>query len=51
MMLLPRLVKLADDYSGRFLLTLLNCDQYKTFSKEQGVISIPTVQIYVRKGP
>ena len=48
MMLLPRLVKLADDYSGRFLLTLLNCDQYKVFSKDQGVISIPTVQVYVR---
>ncbi len=48
MMLLPRLVKLADDYSGRFLLTLLNCDQYKAFSKDQGVISIPTVQVYVR---
>lgn len=48
MMLLPRLVKLADDYSGRFLLTLLNCDQYKVFSKDQGVISIPTIQVYVR---
>lgn len=48
MMLLPRLVKLADDYSGRFLLTLLNCDQYKVFSKDQGVISIPTVQVYIR---
>jgi putative thioredoxin len=48
MMLLPRLVKLADDYSGRFLLTLLNCDQYKAFSKDQGVISIPAVQVYVR---
>jgi thioredoxin-like negative regulator of GroEL len=48
MMLLPRLVKLAVAYSGRFLLTLLNCDQYKLFSKDQGVISIPTVQVYVR---
>jgi len=48
MMLLPRLVKLADDYSGRFLLTLLNCDQYKVFSKDQGLISIPTARIYVR---
>ena len=46
MRLLPRLVKLADEFGGRFLLTLLNTDQFHDFSKQQGVISIPTVCIY-----
>ncbi len=46
MRLLPTLVKLCDDFGGRFLLTLLNTDDYREFAKRQGVISIPTVRIY-----
>ncbi|WP_424946653.1 tetratricopeptide repeat protein [Candidatus Spongiihabitans sp.] len=49
MKLLPRLVKLADDYGGRFLLMLIDTDRFKNFSNDQGVISIPTVQVYFRE--
>ncbi len=49
MRLLPRLVKLCDDFGGRFLLTLINTDTYQDFAKQQGVISIPTVRIYDRE--
>ncbi len=46
MKLLPRLVRLADQFAGRFLLTLLDTDRFKSFSNHKGVLSIPTVQIY-----
>lgn len=46
MRLLPRLVKLCDDFGGRFLLTLMNTDDFQDFVKQQDVISIPTVRIY-----
>ncbi len=49
MRLLPRLVKLCDDFGGRFFLTLMNTDTYQDFAKQQGVISIPTVRIYHRE--
>lgn len=48
MKLLPRLVKLTDEYGGQFLLMLLDTERFKKFSNDQGVISIPTVQVYVR---
>jgi len=38
MMLLPRPVKLANDYPGRLLLCLLDSDQHKASSKDRGVI-------------
>ncbi len=46
MMLLPRLVNLAEEFGGRFLLTLLNIDEYRLFAQHRGITSIPTVQIY-----
>jgi putative thioredoxin len=49
MRLLPRLIKLCDDFGGRFLLTLMNTDTYQDFAKQQGIISIPTVRIYHRE--
>lgn len=49
MRLLPRLVKLCDDFGGSFLLTLMNTDTYHHFAKQQGVVSIPTVRIYHRE--
>ncbi len=49
MKLLPRLVKLADDFNGQFLLTLLNTDRFRSFARERDVMSIPTVQIYVKE--
>ncbi len=48
MRLLPVLVKLADEFSGRFLLNLLDTDRHKRYARELGVISIPTVQFYLR---
>ncbi len=47
MKLLPRLVKLADEFNGQFLLTLLDTDRFRSFARERDVVSIPTVQIYV----
>ena len=47
--LLPRLVKLAGEFGGRFLLALLDIDEYTAFAQEQGVISIPTVRVYFRE--
>ncbi len=49
MRLLPHLVKLCDDFGGRFLLTLMNTDTHRDFARQQGVISIPTVRIYHRE--
>lgn len=46
MRLLPRLVKLCDDFDGRFLLTLINTDNHQDFVQQLGVFSIPTVHIY-----
>ncbi len=47
MRLLPVLVKLADEFSGRFLLNLLDTDRHRKYARELGVISIPTVQFYL----
>lgn len=49
MKLLPELVRLADEYGGQFLLTLLDTDRFKNFSNSKGIISIPTVQVYCRE--
>lgn len=48
MKLFPVLIKLADEFSGRFLLNLLDTDQHKRYARDMGVISIPTVQFYLR---
>lgn len=47
MKLLPVLIKLADEFSGRFLLNLLDTDRHKRYARDMGVISIPTVQFYL----
>jgi putative thioredoxin len=46
MMLLPRLIRLATEYHGRFLLALLNTDEYGALAREQGVVSVPTVKVF-----
>lgn len=46
MRLLPRLVKLSDEYQGLFLLVVINTDEHGVFVKQLGVTSIPTVRIY-----
>jgi len=46
MMLMPRLLKLAGEIGGRFLLVLLNTDEFGQLSRSQGVVSIPTVKVY-----
>ena len=47
--LMPRLIKLCAEYSGRFLLVMFNTDQLGRFAKEQGVNSVPTVKVYYRE--
>ncbi|MDH3636880.1 MAG: thioredoxin domain-containing protein [Gammaproteobacteria bacterium] len=44
--LLPRLVKLSDEYAGSFLLVLYDTDKHSRFVRDQGVYSIPTVRVY-----
>lgn len=45
-MLTPRLMRLADDYGGRFLLVLLNTDELYALARGHGVASIPTVKVF-----
>ncbi len=46
MMLLPRLMRLTEEFAGRFLLVLLNTDEFGPFARDQGVNSIPTLKVY-----
>lgn len=46
MMLMPRLVRLAQEFGGRFLLVLLNTDELGRLAREHGVMSIPTVKAF-----
>lgn len=47
MKLMPRLIRLADEYSGKFLLVLLNTDDHGRLAKEEyGVTSVPTVKFF-----
>ena len=48
MMLLPRLTRLTDEFAGRFLLVLLNTDDFGTFARDHGIDSIPTLEVYLR---
>ncbi|NKB78122.1 MAG: hypothetical protein GKR96_14095 [Gammaproteobacteria bacterium] len=48
MMFYPRLMKLVDEYGGKFLLTVLNASEHKRFSVELGVTCIPSVRIYLK---
>lgn len=46
MMLMPRLVRLCTEFGGRFLLVMLNTDDYGRLAREHGVTSIPTVKVF-----
>lgn len=47
MKLMPRLIRLADEYCGKFLLVLLNTDDHGRLAKEEyGVTSVPTVKFF-----
>lgn len=46
MVLMPRLVKLAAEYGGKFLLVMLNTDELGRIARELGVTSVPTVKFF-----
>lgn len=46
LMLRPRLLKLAEEFGGRFLLVTLDTDRYGRLARDQGVLSIPTTQAF-----
>ena len=45
-MLMPRLLKLAEEFRGRFLLVRLNTDEFARLARDQGVTSIPTTKVF-----
>lgn len=45
-MLMPRLLRLAEEFRGRFLLVRLNTDDLGRLARDQGVTSIPTTKVY-----
>lgn len=46
--LMPRLVKLASEYGGKFLLVMLNTDELPELARRFGVNSVPTVKFFWR---
>jgi putative thioredoxin len=48
LVLMPRLVKLAAEYGGRFLLVMANTDDLGRRTRDLGVTSVPTVKFYLR---
>jgi putative thioredoxin len=46
--LMPRLVKLAAEYGGKFLLVMLNADELPELAGRFGVNSVPTVKFFWR---
>ncbi len=46
LMLMPRLVRLATEFGGRFLLVMLNTDDLGRLAREHGVNSLPTVKLF-----
>jgi putative thioredoxin len=46
MMLMPRLVRLATEFAGRFLLVMLNTDELGSLARAHGVHSLPTVKLF-----
>jgi len=46
--LMPRLVKLASEYGGKFLLVMLNTDDLPELARRFGVNSVPTVKFFWR---
>lgn len=47
-MLMPRLIKLATEYNGKFLLVMLNTDELGALAQRFGVTSVPTVKFFLR---
>ncbi|OGI43514.1 MAG: hypothetical protein A2150_07940 [Candidatus Muproteobacteria bacterium RBG_16_64_11] len=48
MLLMPRLIELAKAYQGRFLLVMLNTDEFGRLARDHGVTSIPTIKVFRR---
>ncbi len=48
MVLMPRLVKMAAEYGGRFLLVMINTDELGQRARSLGVTSLPTVKFFLR---
>jgi len=48
MVLMPRLVKLAAEYNGRFLLIMVNTEQLGQRARKLGVTSVPTIKFFLR---
>ena len=46
--LMPRLVRLAAEYGGRFLLVMANTDELGRRVRDLGVTSVPTVKFFLR---
>lgn len=46
MLLMPRLVRLADEFGGRFVLVRVNADECRRLAREYGVRSLPTVKVF-----
>lgn len=46
LMLMPRLVRLAGEFGGRFLLVMLNTDELRALARSHGVVSLPTVNVF-----
>lgn len=46
LMLMPRLVRLAGEFGGRFLLVMLNTDELGQLARSHGVVSLPTIKVY-----
>jgi putative thioredoxin len=46
LMLMPRLVRLASEFGGRFLLVMLNTDEFAQLARSHGVVSLPTIKAY-----
>ncbi len=46
MLLMPRLIKLATEYNGKFLLVMVNTDELGAVAREYNVTSVPTVKFF-----
>ncbi len=46
LMLMPRLLKLAEEFGGQFLLVRLNTDEHGRLARDWGVTSIPTTKVF-----
>ena len=51
MVLMPRLVKLAAEYGGRFLLVMVNTEELGQQARALGITSVPTVKFFLRGEP